>query len=104
MSNNNIEWRDEWQEPFDKEGHLLCRKCNARMVYESRPSTRTEVAMCPNCGYEFITEYWDEDDDEDEEWTADMMERYGGNVPPPGCRACGGPYPSCMSSCKLFDD
>lgn len=23
---------------------------------------------------------------------------------PEGCRACGGPYPSCTTSCKLFDD
>ena len=23
---------------------------------------------------------------------------------PEGCRACGGPYPSCMSSCPMFDD
>lgn len=21
-----------------------------------------------------------------------------------GCRACGGPYPNCKLSCKLFDD
>lgn len=23
---------------------------------------------------------------------------------PAGCRACGGPYPNCKSSCPLFDD
>lgn len=23
---------------------------------------------------------------------------------PEGCAACGGPYPSCKSSCNLFDD
>lgn len=23
---------------------------------------------------------------------------------PSGCRACGGPYPQCKISCKLFDD
>lgn len=22
---------------------------------------------------------------------------------PPGCRACGGPYPNCKASCPLFD-
>lgn len=32
----------------------------------------------------------DEDDDDDDI--------------PEGCRACGGPYPSCTSSCPLFDD
>lgn len=28
----------------------------------------------------------------------------GGDIPPAGCRACGGPYPHCKTSCKLFDD
>ncbi len=23
---------------------------------------------------------------------------------PSGCRACGGPYPSCCDSCSMFDD
>lgn len=23
---------------------------------------------------------------------------------PAGCRACGGPFPMCVDSCKLFDD
>ena len=23
---------------------------------------------------------------------------------PVGCTACGGPYPNCMTSCKLFDE
>ena len=23
---------------------------------------------------------------------------------PEGCAACGGPYPQCTTSCKLFDD
>lgn len=27
-----------------------------------------------------------------------------GDIPPAGCRACGGPYPYCKTSCKLFDD
>lgn len=27
-----------------------------------------------------------------------------GEIPPAGCRACGGPYPYCKTSCKLFDD
>lgn len=28
---------------------------------------------------------------------------YKGHIPS-GCAACGGPYPSCMSSCPMFDD
>lgn len=33
----------------------------------------------------------------------DVDER-GDDIPPAGCRACGGPYPNCKLSCKLFDD
>lgn len=33
---------------------------------------------------------WSDDDDDDDI--------------PECCIACGGPYPSCMSSCSLFDD
>ena len=33
---------------------------------------------------------------------------YGDEPPeldiPEGCAACGGPYPDCMTSCKMFDD
>lgn len=35
---------------------------------------------------------WSDDDDGDDD---DM---------PEGCRACGGPWPSCQSSCSLYDD
>ena len=35
-------------------------------------------------------EYYDEEESED-----DM---------PECCIACGGPYPDCMTSCKIFDD
>ena len=26
------------------------------------------------------------------------------DMPPAGCKACGGPYPYCKASCKMFDD
>ncbi len=43
---------------------------------------------CPACGYlEVKPEY----------------RTYSGRVPP-GCAACGGPYPSCKTSCNMFDD
>ena len=44
------------------------------------------------------------EDDEEEEWTEEMLDMYAGNVPPNGCRACGGPYPSCKLSCPAFDE
>lgn len=45
------------------------------------------------------------DDDEYEDiYKEDKSDReYRGNIPS-GCAACGGPYPSCMSSCPMFDD
>lgn len=57
---------------------------------------------CPRCDYEFEDGYLDfgpgyptyestyEDDDEADE--------------PECCRACGGPWPDCETSCKIFDD
>lgn len=44
------------------------------------------------------------EDDEEVEWTSSVHKSYGGDIPPAGCRACGGPYPHCKTSCKLFDD
>lgn len=39
-----------------------------------------------------------EDDEFDEE------DDYDPDYIPEGCRACGGDYPNCTSSCPLFDD
>ena len=59
---------------------------------------RRNIYECPNCGYSFndVTDevlstsiYYEADDDEEV---------------PEGCRACGGPYPDCTTSCSLFDD
>lgn len=38
------------------------------------------------------------------EWVDEILNAYDGDVPPAGCRACGGPYPSCTTSCSMFDD
>lgn len=56
---------------------------------------------CPNCGAElFDNEDGTFDCCECEE-TFDYDDLYD---VPPGCESCGGPYPQCKSSCKLFDD
>ena len=39
---------------------------------------------------------------EDEEFMDDL--EYDEDYIPPGCRACGGNYPNCTSSCPLFDE
>lgn len=53
---------------------------------------------------------WDDDMDR-EETEEEEAARYGGIIGmaghkdiPEGCRACGGDYPDCTSSCPLFDD
>ena len=63
---------------------------------------------CPNCGAEGSVEF----DSVNKEYYIDVAESYNyediyadpiGNQPD-CCNACGGPYPSCMSSCKIFDN
>ena len=59
------------------------------------PNGGCDILICPNCGEEVDEmdyEYeWEDEDEED--W----------DEIPKGCAACGGPYPDCKSSCKLFD-
>lgn len=58
--------------------------------------------MCPNCGHTlYLDEYALEGDD-----NADYDEYYEDpdDDIPECCIDCGGPYPSCRNSCKIFDD
>lgn len=81
----------------------ICNECGALMdTVEDPESPRYPDYVCPNCGWKVgCNEYVYKPEGE---WTDETTAMYGGNVPPAGCRACGGPYPACMSSCKLFDD
>lgn len=49
----------------------------------------TGLWICPNCGTQM-------DDDDFDPWEDSEI--------PGCCIACGGPYPDCVSSCKIFDD
>lgn len=60
-------------------GYAICNKCGAVMDRKEDP----EVGL-------------DERGDEYLIFRDDM--------PPAGCKACGGPYPYCKASCKMFDD
>ena len=60
----------------------------------------TDAIMERRC-YKEDYEY---ESDEEVEWTEEMLDMEQGDIPPAGCRACGGPYPYCKTSCKLFDD
>lgn len=63
-----------------------CPECGTTMRYSYSKSE----FKCFNCGYVMDEGDWDyESDDEDI---------------PFACKTCGGPYPKCMTSCKMFDD
>ena len=71
-----------------------------------------DIYQCQNplCDYHFYGED-DADDNEGDDgkedtddWDTVIHKAYGEDIPPEACRACGGPYPQCKTSCKLFDD
>lgn len=79
----------------------LCIDCKTEM--DCKPGSTCDVYTCPSCGYMFYGEDYElNDDDEDSEWDSIVLQAYDDDVPPKGCRACGGPYPQCKSSCGLF--
>ena len=76
-------------EIYIRDGYFICKECGALMDMDDK-----DQLICPSCGYSVEHDVYDYDeyfDDSDEE-------------PPFGCKACGGPYPQCKTSCKLFDD
>lgn len=84
-------------------GYAICNHCGAVMDRREDPKGGCDIYACPSCGWE-VDEMDYEYEDSEEEWTEGTLESYKGNVPPAGCRACGGPYPHCKTSCKLFDN
>ncbi len=84
-------------------GHAICNKCGALMERKEDPTGGCDIYVCPSCKWEIDEMDYVYQDDE-EEWTPEALNAFEGDVPPAGCRACGGPYPQCKSSCKLFDD
>lgn len=81
-----------------------CPKCDHEMQYVGGLLEYS----CPNCGAEGSLEY----DGVNKEYYVfvestvdvfDIMQDPEGNKPP-CCDACGGPYPDCLTSCKIFDD
>lgn len=63
---------------------------------------------CPSCGWEIEElDYEYESEDEMELGLDERGDEYlifRDDMPPAGCKACGGPYPYCKASCKMFDD
>ena len=88
------------------DGCGICNKCGALMDEEIRKGIG--VYTCPACGWEIDVmdyEYEDGDDMElvqDERGDSYLIPKM--DMPPAGCRACGGPYPYCKDACRDYDD
>ena len=85
-------------------GYAICNKCGAVMDRREDPNGGCDIYACPSCGWEVDEMEYEYEDDEEVEWASSVHKSYGGDIPPAGCRACGGPYPHCKTSCKLFDN
>lgn len=85
-------------------GYAICNKCGAVMDRREDPNGGCDIYACPSCGWEVDEMEYEYEDGEEVEWTSSVHKSYGGDIPPTGCRACGGPYPHCKTSCKLFDN
>lgn len=89
-------------------GFAICYRCGAVMDRREGPRGGCGIYACPSCG-------WEIDEMGYEYVSGDPMglvqDERGGDylvfrdvMPPAGCRACGGPYPYCKPSCRMFDD
>lgn len=79
-----------------------CPLCGDKMIYVGGLLDYE----CPNCGAEGSLEY----DEINKTLYVSVAEEYDmddilfDDCEPYCCKACGGPYPDCLSSCKIFDD
>ena len=78
------------------------------MDWKEDPEGGCDIYACPSCGWEIEElDYEYESADEMELGLDERGDEYlifRDDVPPAGCKACGGPYPYCKASCKMFDD
>lgn len=63
-----------------------------------------EFSFCPSCGLKVDEEDYEYESDGEVAWAGEMLGMGQGVIPPAGCGACGGPFPDCATSCRLFDD
>lgn len=71
---------------------MKCGHCGHDLV-----EIEMDIYECPNCGYSF-------NDVTDEVLSASIFSDSDEDDIPEGCKACGGPYPNCTTSCPMFDD
>lgn len=79
------------------DGDAICNRCGALMDRKEDPAGGCDIFTCPVCT-------WTIDEMEYEYEDEELLEANEEDTLPAGCRACGGPYPHCKTSCKLFDD
>lgn len=75
-----------------------CPHCGDTMKF----NFSTNIFKCFSCGYTA-----DEEDGENMAYSDDYDSIFGKpseDEKPESCIACGGPWPSCKSSCKIFDE
>ena len=72
-------------------GYAICNRCGAVMRQTEDPKTGCGVYICPSCGLKVDEEDYEYESDEEVEWTEEMLDMEQGDIPPAGCRACGGP-------------
>lgn len=99
---------------YVRDGYFICNKCGALMKARGSVLDPDQICYCPGCGWEIKAvdyryegeSYDDEEEEEDIEldWAPGMDIDMNSIHIPPGCAACGGPYPQCTTSCKIFDD
>lgn len=78
--------REEYNDIPDHMGYCPdCPICGETLRYSYSKSE----FKCFNCDSTFDDDEFDNEDALEIPW---------------GCKTCGGPYPSCTSSCKLFDE
>lgn len=85
-------------------GYAICNKCGAVMNRRTDPAGGCDIYTCPSCRWEIDELEYEYEGPDEIEWMDDGLGVIKGDVPPAGCRACGGPYPYCKASCKMFDD
>lgn len=79
-----------------------CKRCGTYMDYQISNSG-TGWWKCPSCGARVKeSTVYNQINRENDAYLDEMDFSYSDI--PESCQACGGPWPDCQTSCKLFDD
>lgn len=89
-------------------GYALCNKCGALLDRKPDPEGGCDLYVCPACGWEIDEMDYEYESGDPMEMVTDEYGNtylvYKEDKPPAGCRACGGPYPDCKPTCRMYDD